>query len=164
MDMKMWHEEAKGVIRELRELAALTADENGAHRVAWTPVWDRAISWFQEKMIRAGAEITVDAANNVWAKLPGESAEGVLIGSHLVVDMLTEDRLAPYGIPLGAPFAETPVRGPVALLPAWDKTALADLARPGNLRALGIEFGAGLAFALGAGAAKRSWTRRPAAL
>lgn len=83
MDMKMWHEEAKGVIRELRELAALTADENGAHRVAWTPVWDRAISWFQEKMIRAGAEITVDAANNVWAKLPGESAEGVLIGSHL---------------------------------------------------------------------------------
>ena len=88
----------------------------------------------------------------------------LLIGSHLIVDLLTEDRLAPYGIPLGAPFAETPVRGPVALLPAWDKTALADLARPGNLRALGIEFGAGLVFALGAGAATRSWTRRPAAL
>lgn len=41
---------AKRVIQDLRELAALTSDANGAHRVAWTPVWDKALTWFQEKM------------------------------------------------------------------------------------------------------------------
>lgn len=79
----------------------------------------------------------------------------VLIGSHLAIDLVTEDRLAPYGIPLWAPFSEIVVRGPVAWLPAWDKTALADMASRSNLRALGIELGAGLAFAAGCGIAKR---------
>lgn len=79
----------------------------------------------------------------------------IVVGSHLAIDLVTEDRLAPYGIPLGAPFTDAYVRGPFALLPAWDKTALADMASRGNLRALGIEFGAGLAFAAGCGIAKR---------
>lgn len=83
----------------------------------------------------------------------------ILVGSHLAIDLVTEDRLAPYGIPLGAPFAERPVRAPFALLPAWDKTAWADLGSRANLRALGIELGAGLAFAAGCGIAKR---RNPA--
>ena len=88
----------------------------------------------------------------------------VLIASHLAIDLVTEDRLAPYGIPLWAPFSDVAVRGPFALLPAWDKTALADMASRGNLRSLGIELGAGLAFAVGCAAAKRGWTRRAAAL
>ena len=79
----------------------------------------------------------------------------ILIGSHLAIDLLTEDRMAPYGIPLGAPFSAEFVRGPIALLPAWDKTALADLGSWNNLRTLGIELGAGLAFAAGCGIAKR---------
>ncbi len=79
----------------------------------------------------------------------------VLIGSHLAIDLATEDRLAPYGIQLWAPFSEEFVRGPIAWLPAWDKTALADMASRSNLRALGIELGAGLAFAAGCGIAKR---------
>ena len=79
----------------------------------------------------------------------------LLIGSHLAIDLLTEDRMAPYGIPLGAPFSEATVRGPFALLPAWEKTALADMGSWNNLRTLGIELGAGLAFAAGCGIAKR---------
>lgn len=75
--------EARHVIRDLRELAALTSDANGAQRVAWTPMWDKAQDWFKEKMAAEGAEISEDAAHNVWAKIPGESEEGVLIGSHL---------------------------------------------------------------------------------
>ena len=78
----------------------------------------------------------------------------VLIGSHLAIDWITADHFAPYGFPLWAPFSEARTLGP-AWLPAWEKTSLADLARGNNLRTLGIEFGAGLAFAAGCGIAKR---------
>ena len=50
------------------------------------------------------------------------------------------------------------MRGPFALLPAWEKTALADMGSWNNLRTLGIELGAGLAFAAGCGIAKRRRT------
>ena len=53
------------------------------------------------------------------------------------------------------PFSAEFVRGPFALLPAWDKTALADMGSWNNLRVLGIELGAGLAFAAGCVIAKR---------
>jgi len=33
---------AKRVVADLRELAALTSDELGAQRVAWTPTWQKA--------------------------------------------------------------------------------------------------------------------------
>ena len=79
----------------------------------------------------------------------------LLIGSHLAIDLLTEDCMAPYGIPLGAPFSDGTALARFALLPAWDKTALADLGSWNNLRTLGIELGAGLAFAAGCGIAKR---------
>ena len=88
----------------------------------------------------------------------------ILIGSHLAIDLVTVDRLAPYGLPLWAPFSSTPVRGTWAWLPAWDKTALADVGSLRNLRALGVEAGAGAVFAAGCMAAKRGWTRRRAAL
>ena len=73
----------------------------------------------------------------------------ILIGSHLAVDLVTEDRLAPYGLPLLWPFTNRPFLAPFALLPAWDKTGLADLGSWRNLRALGIETGAGVVFMAG---------------
>ena len=78
-----WKAGAKNVIGYLKELRKLTADADGAHRVAWTPTWDKAQAWFKEKMEAEGAEVSVDSANSVWAKIPGETAEAVLIGSHL---------------------------------------------------------------------------------
>jgi hydantoinase/carbamoylase family amidase len=74
---------AKRVIADLRELAKLTSDENGAQRVAWTPTWQKSREWFASKAIEAGAEVTVDVAGNTWAKIEGASNEAVVIGSHL---------------------------------------------------------------------------------
>ena len=89
----------------------------------------------------------------------------VAIGSHLAIDLVTEDRLAPYGFPLWWPFSDVPVHAPFSLLPPWDKATLAELASSGrNLRALAIEIGAGSVFAAGCVAAKRGWTRQRAAL
>ena len=84
----------------------------------------------------------------------------VLLGSHLAIDLATADHFAPYGIPLAAPFSEARVQLPVALLPAWKKTALADLGNGHNLRVLLTELGAGLAFAAGCGMVKRIAKRR----
>ena len=88
----------------------------------------------------------------------------VLVGSHLAIDLATEDHRFPYGIPLWAPFSGATVRGPAALLPAWNKSSLGDIFQSKNLRPLGIELAAGCAVAMGCVAAKRSWTRRRAAL
>lgn len=74
---------AKRVVADLRELAAMTSDEQGAQRVAWTPIWQQAREWFADKARAAGAEVTVDAAGNSWAKIAGISSEAVAIGSHL---------------------------------------------------------------------------------
>jgi hydantoinase/carbamoylase family amidase len=74
---------AKRVVADLRELAEMTSNENGAQRLAWTPVWQKARDWFAEKARVAGAEVTVDAAGNSWAKIAGVSPEAVAMGSHL---------------------------------------------------------------------------------
>ena len=74
---------AKTIVANLRELAALTSDEKGAQRVAWTPVWQQARSWFAEKARAYGAEITVDAAGNTWARIAGKNPEAIVMGSHL---------------------------------------------------------------------------------
>ncbi len=37
----------KRTLAELKELRALTSDENGAQRVAWTPTWLKAREWFR---------------------------------------------------------------------------------------------------------------------
>ena len=76
-------EGAKRVVADLKELADLTSNENGAQRVAWTPTWQKARDWFTKKSIEAGAEVTVDAAGNTWAKIEGTSKEAVVMGSHL---------------------------------------------------------------------------------
>ena len=74
---------AKKIISDLKELAALTSDANGAQRIAWTPVYQKAASWFKEKMQAAGAETWLDAAGNSWAKFAGTSEKAIIIGSHL---------------------------------------------------------------------------------
>lgn len=74
---------AKQVVADLRELAAMTSDEQGAQRVAWTPTWQKARDWFANKAREAGAEVTIDAAGNSWAKIIGTSSDSVAIGSHL---------------------------------------------------------------------------------
>jgi N-carbamoyl-L-amino-acid hydrolase len=71
------------VIHDLRELAALTSDDQGAQRVAWSPVWQRARAWFAEKLRAIGLQAELDAAGNSWATIPGRSRKTVVLGSHL---------------------------------------------------------------------------------
>lgn len=46
----------------LKELRALTGDENGAQRVAWSPVWLRAREWFRGRLRELPVEHHYDAA------------------------------------------------------------------------------------------------------
>ncbi len=70
-------------IAELKELRALTEDENGAQRVAWTDVWLKAREWFRTKWNDLPVEQHFDAAGNNYITLPGVSEKALLIGSHL---------------------------------------------------------------------------------
>ena len=70
-------------IEELKELRALTSDENGAQRVAFTPIWTRARSWLEEKARTAGAATERDEAGNLWMTLRGASEKALLIGGHI---------------------------------------------------------------------------------
>jgi hydantoinase/carbamoylase family amidase len=73
----------KRTVAELKELRALTADENGAQRVAFTETWSRARGWFREKLQALPVEIHSDSAGNVWATLNGKSERSLLIGGHI---------------------------------------------------------------------------------
>jgi len=73
----------KKVIENLEKLRALTADEQGAQRLAWSPVWLKARAWFEDKLKDLPVEHHYDAANNHWITLPGESEKSLVIGSHL---------------------------------------------------------------------------------
>lgn len=70
-------------IAELQELRALTGDENGAQRVAWTPTWDTARTWFKTKLAELPVETHQDEAGNLWTTLQGQSEQALLIGGHL---------------------------------------------------------------------------------
>src|SRR5215207_2252938 len=70
-------------IAELKELRALTGDENGAQRVAFTPTWAKARTWLREKLNGLPVEVHNDAAGNTWATLRGESERALLIGGHM---------------------------------------------------------------------------------
>ena len=70
-------------IAELKELRDLTADANGAQRLAWTPMWLKARAWFEEKLRGLPVETHFDAAGNRWVTLEGESPKALLIGGHL---------------------------------------------------------------------------------
>src|SRR5215207_4572725 len=68
---------------ELRELHALTADENGAQRVCWTPAWRSAREWLRARLDELPVDVEQDEAGNLWATLPGDSSRSVVIGGHL---------------------------------------------------------------------------------
>ena len=63
----------KRTIAELKELRALTGDENGAQRVAFTEMWLKARGWLRQKLVDLPLEIHNDAAGNTWFTLRGES-------------------------------------------------------------------------------------------
>jgi N-carbamoyl-L-amino-acid hydrolase len=70
-------------VAELKELRELTADENGAQRVAWTDTWETARGWLREKLAGLPLEEEVDEAGNQWWTLRGSSKREVLIGGHI---------------------------------------------------------------------------------
>ncbi|MBY0506660.1 MAG: Zn-dependent hydrolase [Bryobacteraceae bacterium] len=71
------------VIRDLKELRALTCDEHGAQRVAWTDTWLQARDWFTNKLAGLPVEDHLDAAGNRWVTLAGGSPQALILGSHL---------------------------------------------------------------------------------
>jgi hydantoinase/carbamoylase family amidase len=75
--------DAQSAINMLRELRALTADENGAQRLAWSAVWLKAREWFQSKLRELPVEHHLDAAGNSWVTLAGHSEKTLILGSHL---------------------------------------------------------------------------------
>lgn len=77
------NEGAMRVIQDLKELAALSSNEHGAQRVAWTVLWQTSRDWYRQKAEALGAETSMDSAGNIWTKIEGESTEAIVIGSHL---------------------------------------------------------------------------------
>lgn len=73
----------KRTLAELEELRALTSDDNGAQRVAWTETWQNARQWFIGKLGGLPVEQHFDAAGNSWVTLPGKSEKALLLGGHL---------------------------------------------------------------------------------
>jgi len=70
-------------VAELKELRALTSDENGAQRVAFTEVWTKARDWLKGKLEELPVEVHRDEAGNVWTTLRGASEHALLIGGHI---------------------------------------------------------------------------------
>ena len=73
----------KRTVAELKELRALTGDENGSQRVAWTDRWLKAREWFTSKLEKLPIEHHYDAAANHWVTLAGASEKALLLGGHL---------------------------------------------------------------------------------
>jgi N-carbamoyl-L-amino-acid hydrolase len=77
------------VVANLEELRALTGDERGAQRVAWSPVWLQARAWFEQQLANLASQYAAalehhhDAAGNHWITLPGASEQALVLGSHL---------------------------------------------------------------------------------
>jgi beta-ureidopropionase / N-carbamoyl-L-amino-acid hydrolase len=75
--------EPGNVVSNLRELRDLTANVDGAQRVAFTPTWLKAREWFGAKLIGLPVERHFDAAGNQWITLRGASEKTLVLGSHL---------------------------------------------------------------------------------
>ena len=73
----------KRTVTELQELRALTGDDNGAQRVAFTPMWVKTRAWLKKKLEALPVESHTDAAGNLWTTLRGESEKCLLIGGHM---------------------------------------------------------------------------------
>ncbi len=70
-------------VAELAELRAVTGDENGAQRVAWTETWEQARAFLRAKLEGSGAVEEIDEAGNQWFTLRGASDRALVIGGHL---------------------------------------------------------------------------------
>lgn len=70
-------------VADLEELRALTGDDNGAQRVAWTDTWEQARAFLRTKMEPTGAVEEIDEAGNQWFTLKGASDRELLIGGHM---------------------------------------------------------------------------------
>src|SRR5436305_4649407 len=75
--------EPQRTVEELRELQALTGDENGAQRVAWTDTWEKAREFLRASVAETGAAEEIDEAGNQWFTLRGASDRALLIGGHM---------------------------------------------------------------------------------
>jgi allantoate deiminase len=76
--------DAARAVANLKALRALTGDDAGAQRVAWTDTWTTARDWFREQLEGIdGVTVERDAAGNVWATLPGDRDEFVIVGGHI---------------------------------------------------------------------------------
>jgi N-carbamoyl-L-amino-acid hydrolase len=71
------------VLDDLRELARLTGGPDGARRVCWTDEWARARGFLRSRLDELPVEVSIDAAGNLWADLPGEQEGFVIVGSHV---------------------------------------------------------------------------------
>jgi beta-ureidopropionase / N-carbamoyl-L-amino-acid hydrolase len=73
----------KRTIAELKELRALTGNEDGAQRVAFTPTWQAARDFLKSKLVGLPVETNQDEAGNLWVTLHGDSNRELWIGGHL---------------------------------------------------------------------------------
>ncbi len=70
-------------IDELKHLRALTGDENGAQRVAFTDTWAKARAYFKSLAKDLPVEVHMDEAGNLWTTLHGDSERALIIGGHI---------------------------------------------------------------------------------
>jgi beta-ureidopropionase / N-carbamoyl-L-amino-acid hydrolase len=70
-------------IDELKDLRRLTQDDDGAQRIAFTETWAAGRKWLREKLEIMNVEVEIDEAGNMWATLPGESDDVLIIGGHM---------------------------------------------------------------------------------
>jgi len=70
-------------VKLLQDLRTLTANEDGAQRVAWTDTWLKAREWFAQQLAGLPVEQHYDAAGNNWVTLRGASEKTLILGSHL---------------------------------------------------------------------------------
>src|SRR5271154_1936502 len=77
------HSNGTETLALLKELRELTANAEGAQRVAWTDTWLQARRWFESKLEGLPVEHHYDAAGNHWVNLTGASKKSLILGSHL---------------------------------------------------------------------------------
>jgi N-carbamoyl-L-amino-acid hydrolase len=70
-------------IAELKELRRLTGDDDGAQRLAFTPVWVETRAWLKAKLSELPVEVHEDPAGNLWATLNGDSDKALVLGGHM---------------------------------------------------------------------------------
>ncbi len=73
----------KRTVAELKDLRALTGNDDGAQRVAWTDTWLKSREWLRAKLDELLLETHMDEAGNVWSTLQGESDKVLIIGGHM---------------------------------------------------------------------------------